>query len=140
VHVANSTRHPYRPQRYTNLNGFRVRRLILTTYLHPRPYNMRCWISYQFSSSMSFTMFECYSTLSNIISLLIHPAAFVSSMLYHVLSQKSSENIISINRIRAQISTVSRRLQNTLRICVRNVTFRCPHFYLSDLRYHRFVL
>ena len=71
-------------------------------------------------------MFE-YHTLSNIIFLLIHPAAFVSSMLYHVLSI-SSENIISRNCIRAQISTVSLRLQNTLRIRVRNKPFRRPHF------------
>ena len=52
-------------------------------------------------------MFESY-TLSNIISLLIYPAVFVSSMLYHVLS---SENIIGRNRIRAQIFTVSPRLR-----------------------------
>ena len=32
--------------------------------------------SNQSSSTVSFTMFECY-TLSNIISLLIHPVAFV---------------------------------------------------------------
>jgi len=39
----------------------------------------------------------------------------------------SSGNIISKYRIRAQISTISRRLQDILRICVRNLTFRRPH-------------
>jgi len=47
-------------------------------------------------------------TLSNITSLLIYPATFVSSMLYRYTTCWiiSSDNLISRNRTRAQISTV----------------------------------
>ena len=46
----------------------------------------------------------------------------------------STENITSKNRMRAIISTISRRLQNILRICVRNNNVRCLYFYLSHVR------
>jgi len=74
-------------------------------------------------------------TLSNIISFLIYAAAFVSSM--HIPRADrviSTENKISGNRIRAQIFTASRQLQNILRLCVRNITFRRPHVYISHIR------
>jgi len=82
------------------------------------------------------SVLPCLSvTLFNIISLLIYPAAFVSSMLYHVLKTRviliSSENMISRNRMRAHISTVSRRLQNSLQICIRHL-----HFYLHVSHIH----
>jgi len=52
-----------------------------------------------------------------------------------------TENILSRNRIRAQIYTVSRRLQNILRTCDRNITFRHPHLCCNTfVRCHTFAL
>jgi len=92
---------------YVHLNGFHARPLIsFKIRIHIRN-NMRYLIRLYISHRPQWVL-PCLSvTLSNIISLLIYPAAFVSLMLYHVLSHKLYENIISRNMIRAQISTVN---------------------------------
>jgi len=81
-------------------------------------------------------------TLSNIISTLIYPAAFcIINVIPRADRVISTENIISRNKIGAQISTASLWLLNILRICVCNITYRHPHFYLQTfVRCHTFVL
>ena len=78
-------------------------------------------------------------TLSNIVSLLIYPTAFVLFCIPR--ADRVTENIISRNGIPAQISTVNRRLQNILRMCVRNITFLVPtSIRRTFVRCHTFVL
>jgi len=90
---------------------------------------------------MSFTLFWDRLTPSNITSLLIYPAAFVSSMLimlYHVLMKKYWKwAILSRSRIRAQISTASRRLQN---IPSPGLLFVTPSFVAIHLCYKSHLL
>jgi len=95
-----------------HLDGFLARRLILFKIrIHTRN-NMRYWMRYK---SRPERVLPCLSVrlpcLISYVSLLIYPAAFVSSML-RADRVISTENIISRNRIRAQIHTASGRIQD----------------------------
>jgi len=79
-------------------------------------------------------MFECYILSNIIISVNLFSRLCIIDVILCADLVTSIENIIS--RIRAQISTVSWRPRNILRICVyslRNLTFCRPHSYLSHL-------
>jgi len=136
VYITNSTRLPYLDVKGTCIsmdsttNGWSYSRIASTSVT-------TCAIGSIISPCPQWVS-PCLSVaLSNIISLLIYPAAFciidvITCADWVILI--SSENITSRNRIWAQISTVSRRLQNILRICIRNIKFCRLHFYLSHLR------
>jgi len=87
VYVANSTCQHSTPvlrrRKYMHLNRFHARRLLLFRIRSKSV--TKCAIGSVISFRPQWVL-PCSSvTLSNIISLLIYPAAFVSSMLYHVM-------------------------------------------------------